>query len=157
MTTYEQFTLLLQAIVALGAFVSFYLVFRQLKIMGLQNELTKNASEAQSIISLVNFLQADEARDARMAVRSSLSKTHHSAWDESQIRHASTVCANYDVVAALLKTELVNNKHVILENWGVSIKHCHQVLAPFIESKRKEHGGDLSYWKNFEWLRNQCD
>lgn len=156
MTAYEKSTLALQAVVAIAAFISVYLVLRQLRAMSIQIEATQNASEAQSIISIVNFLQAAEARDARAAVRSSLSKAHHNSWDETQKRHASAVCANYDVVAALLRAGLIRNKHVIVENWSPSIKHCHQVLAPFIESKRREHGGDPKYWQNFEWLKAQC-
>lgn len=156
MTVYEKYTLALQAIVAIAAFISVYLVLRQLRAMSKQIEATQNASEAQSIISIVNFLQAAEAREARAAVRSILSKTHHDAWDELQKRHASAVCANYDVVAALLKAGLIRNRHVIVENWSPSIKHCHQVLAPFIESKRREPGGDPKYWQNFEWLKTQC-
>ncbi len=156
MTAYEKATLALQAIVAIAAFVSVYLVLRQLRSMSEQIEVTQNASEAQSIISIVNFLQGAEARDARAAVRSNLSKTHHDSWDEVHKRHASTVCANYDVVAAMLKAGLIRNKHVILENWSPSIKHCHQVLAPFIDSKRREPGGDPKYWQNFDGLKAQC-
>ncbi|WP_442881725.1 DUF4760 domain-containing protein [Comamonas sp.] len=157
MTTYEKASLILQAIVAVAAFISVYLVLRQLRAMSTQIEATQHASEAQSIISIVNFLQAAEAREARAAVRSALSKTHHNEWDETQKRDASSVCANYDVVAALLKAKLIRNKHVIVDNWSPSIKHCHQVLAPFIETKRKELGGDPSYWKNFDWLKAECD
>ncbi|HEV2682316.1 MAG TPA: hypothetical protein VGV14_17565 [Rhodanobacter sp.] len=156
MTTYETSTLALQAIVAIAAFISVYLVLRQLRSMSKQIEVTQNASEAQSIISIANFLQAAEVRDSRAAVRSSLSKTHHDSWDETQKRHASAVCANYDVVAALLKAGLIRNKHVIVDNWSPSVKHCHQVLAPFIDSKRRELGGDPKYWQNFEWLEAQC-
>lgn len=157
MTTYEKATFILQAIVAVAAFISAYFVLRQLRVMSDQIETTQNASEAQSIISIVNFLQASDARDARAAVRSSLSKTHHDSWDEAQRRHASTVCANYDVVAALLRAGLIRNKHVIVENWAPSIQHCHQVLSPFIDSKRREPGGDPKYWQNFEWLKVQCN
>lgn len=157
MTNYEKATFLLQSIVAIAAFISVYLVLRQLRVMSAQIEATQNASEAQSIISIVNFLQASDARDARAVVRSSLSRAHHDSWDETQKRHASTVCANYDVVAALLRAGLIRNKHVIVDNWAPSIQHCHQVLAPFIDSKRRESGGDLRYWQNFEWLKVQCN
>lgn len=157
MTSYEQFSLALQAVTTVAAFISVYLVLRQLRAMSVQIEATQHASEAESIISIINFLQTAEARDARTAVRSSLSKTHHDSWDESQIRHASTVCANYDVVAALLKAGLIQNKHVIIDNWAPSIQHCHQVLSPFIDAKRRAPGGDSRYWKNFDWLKTECD
>ncbi|WP_183043491.1 DUF4760 domain-containing protein [Alicycliphilus denitrificans] len=157
MTVYEKSTLILQAVVAVSAFVSVYLVLRQLRAMSVQIEATQHASEAQSIISIVNFLQTAEARDARTAVRSTLSKSHHDAWDETQKRDAASVCANYDVVAALLKAGLIRNKHVIVDNWAPSIKHCHQVLSPFIDAKRRAPGSDPKYWNNFDWLKAECD
>ena len=142
MKHYEIASLVLQAVVAIAAFISVYLVLRQLRAMSIQIEATQHASEAQSIISITNFLQTAEARDSRSAVRLSLSKIHHESWDDAQERHASTVCANYDVVAALLKAGLIHNKHVIVDNWAPSIRHCHQILSPFIDAKRKVPGGD---------------
>lgn len=157
MTPFETSTLILQAVVAIAAFISVYLVLRQLRAMSVQIEATQHASEAQSIISIVNFLQTAEARSARAAVRSSLSKVHHDSWDEAQERDASAVCANYDVVAALLKAGLIRNKHVVVDNWAPSIRHCHQILSPFIDAKRTANGGDTKYWKNFDWLKTECD
>ncbi len=154
---YEGWALLLQAVVAVAAFVSVYLVLGQLRAMGSQIEATQHASEAQSIVAIVNFLQAAEARDARETVRAVLSKAHLDSWNDAQRLHASSVCANYDVVAALLRAGLIRNKHVIIDNWAPSIKHCHQVLSPFIDSKRRESGGDLRYWSNFDWLKSECD
>lgn len=156
MTHFEKYTLLLQAFVAIAAFVSVYLVLRQVKKMGSQIEATQQASEAQSIISIVQFLQSVEARQARETVRASLSKAHHEQWTEEQARNAAFVCANYDVVAALLRAGLIKNKQVILDNWGPSIQHCHQVLVPYIDNKRRAPGGNQKYWSNFDWLSAQC-
>jgi hypothetical protein len=156
MTNYEASTLAVQIIVAIAAFVSVYLVVRQIVILTAQLKVTQQASEAQSIISIVEFLQASEARDARQTVRATLSTIHHDCWDESHAQHASLTCANYDVVAALLRADLIKNKHIIIENWASSIVHCHQVLAPYIEKKRAQPGGDRKYWSNFDWLRDQC-
>lgn len=157
MTEYEKATLVIQVLVAIAAFISVYLVLRQLRTMSSQIEATQQASEAQSIIAIVNLLQSAEAREARAVVRSTLSKAHHDSWDETQKRDASSVCANYDVAAALLKAGLIKNKHVIVDNWAPSIKHCHQVLSPFIDAKRRAPGGDPKYWSNFDWLKNECE
>lgn len=156
MTHYEKSTLALQVIVALAAFISVYLVIRQIRIFAKQLQATQQASEAQSIISIVEFLQASEARAARHEVRDRLSSIHHDDWDDTQTKHASLTCANYDVVAALLRADLIKNKHIIIENWAPSILHCHQVLVPYIQKKRTQPGGDPKYWSNFDWLRNQC-
>lgn len=157
MTDYEKWALFLQGMIACAAFISVWLVLRQLRAMSMQIKASEHASEAQSIIEIVNFLQATDARAARETVRAKLSKTHYESWDESQKRDASLVCANYDVVAALLNSGLIQNKQVIVSNWAPSIKHCHQILSPFIEAKRKDLGGDLSYWSNFDWLKAECE
>jgi len=156
MSNYEISTLAVQVIVALAAFFSVYLVVRQVSILTEQLTATQQASEAQSIISIVEFLQASEARDARQEVRATLSSIHHDAWNDTHTKHASLTCANYDVVAALLRADLIKNKHIIIENWAPSILHCHQVLAPYIQKKRAQPGGDQKYWSNFDWLRDQC-
>lgn len=156
MSNYETWTLVVQVVVALVALLSMYLVVRQVVILTAQLKATQQASEAQSIISIVEFLQASQARDARQAVRATLSTLHHDQWDATHVQHASLTCANYDVVAALLRADLIKNRHIIIENWAPSIKHCHQILAPFIETKRAQPGGDRKYWSNFDWLRDQC-
>ncbi|TFY88501.1 hypothetical protein DYL61_24245 [Pseudomonas nabeulensis] len=156
MSDYEKLASVVQIVVAILAFISVYLVVRQIKILTSQLKATQLASEAQSIISIVEFLQTTEAREARETVRAKLSELHHDAWDERQNQHASLACANYDVVAALLRVDLIQNKHVIIENWAPSIIHCHRVLSPFIEKKRILAGGDRKYWSNFDWLRDQC-
>jgi hypothetical protein len=156
MSNYEILTLAVQIIVALLAFFSVYLVIRQIRILTKQLKVTQQASEAQSIISIVEFLQTSEAREAREAVRATLSLIKLIDWDETHAKHASLTCANYDVVAALLRADLIKNKHIIIENWAPSIRHCHQVLTPYIQQKRDQAGGDPKYWTNFDWLRNQC-
>lgn len=156
MSNYEVLTLAVQIAVALVAFFSVYLVIRQIRILTEQLKATQQASEAQSIISIVEFLQASEARDSREAVRGTLSTIHHDGWNETHSKHASLTCANYDVVAALLRADLIKNKHIIIQNWAPSILHCHQVLTPYIQKKRAQPGGDPKYWSNFDWLRDQC-
>ncbi|MCS4250042.1 hypothetical protein [Pseudomonas sp. BIGb0164] len=153
---YNLLASVIQVFLAVLALVSVVLVLRQITILTSQLKATQLASEAQSIISIVEFLQTNEAREARETVRAKLSELHHDAWDEQQNRHAALACANYDVVAALLRVDLIKNKHVIIENWAPSIIHCHRVLSPFIEKKRIIAGGDRKYWSNFDWLRDQC-
>ncbi|WP_097302778.1 DUF4760 domain-containing protein [Pseudomonas chlororaphis] len=156
MSNYEVWTLVVQVAVALAAFFSVYLVIRQIRILTEQLKATQQASEAQSIISIVEFLQTSEARDSREAVRGTLSTIHHDGWSETHAKHASLTCANYDVVAALLRADLIKNKHIIIQNWAPSILHCHHVLTPYIQKRRAQPGGDPKYWSNFDWLRDQC-
>ncbi|WP_312318865.1 hypothetical protein [Stenotrophomonas sp.] len=157
MSNFEIGTLILQSIVAVAALITVFLVIRQVGAMSAQVVAAHQASEVESILAIVAFLQREDVRTAREAVRSSLSLSHHTSWDAAQNRHASTVCANYDVVAALLRANVIRNQSIIIDNWAPSILHCHQILAPFIAAKRKIEGGRDDYWANFDWLKGVCD
>lgn len=156
MTNFEAASLIIQIVVAAAAFLSVWLVLRQLRSMNTQIEATQHASEVQSIISIVNFLQAAETRESRRVVRAELPKIHFESWSDAQKQHASSVCANYDVVASLLRSGLIKNSQIIADNWGASIRHCHKILSPHIDATRRETGGASGYWRNFEWLKDQC-
>jgi len=155
MTEYEKWNLVLQAVVAITAFATLAFLYRQVRVMVDQIVATQDASKAQSVMAIVTFLQSSEARTSRECVRSILSTRHHSEWTDDEKRHAAAVCANYDVVASLLKAGLAPTG-VIVANWGPSIIHCHQVLSPYISAMRSGSGAQSSYWSNFDWLRAQA-
>lgn len=154
MTDYEKLTLALQAIVAITAFVTLAFLYKQVHGMVDQIVATQEATRAQGALALVGFLQSSEVRKARQCVRSALSRKHHSQWTEEEKRLASAVCANYDVAAGLLRARLAP-VDLIVNNWGASITHCHQVLSPYISELRSRAGGHSEYWSNFDWLCNQ--
>jgi hypothetical protein len=154
MSTYEILTLILQLVIAVGGFISLAFVYLQVKEMIGQIVATQEASRAQSALAIVAFLQSADVRTARHIVRSVLSQKHHAQWNDEERDHASTVCANYDVAASLLRAGLAPTD-LIAANWGPSIVHCHQVLSPYISDLRSKPGGNQSYWKNFDWLRSQ--
>lgn len=151
MSTYEQLTLALQALVAITAFATVAFLYRQVRVMVDQIVATQEATRAQSVLALANFLQSPEVRDARRCVRSDLSQKHHSQWTDNERQQASVVCANYDVAAGLLRANLAPTD-LFVANWGQSIAHCHQVLAPYMTELRTKPGGDQAYWANFDWL-----
>lgn len=154
MSEYEKLTLVLQAVVAVAAFASLAFLYRQVRVMVDQIIATQEASRAQSAVAIVNFLQSADVREARQCVRSVLSKKHHSDWSDNERSQASLVCANYDVVAGLLRAKLAPVE-LIATNWGPSIAHCHEILAPFMSDVRSKPGGHPEYWRNFDWLRSQ--
>lgn len=119
--------------------------------MGGQLTAMQKSSETQSALSVVSFLQTAEVRAARECVRGILSLKPLSEWSADERRHASVVTANYDVVAAMLKSGLCSVE-LISANWGPSIRHCYEVLKPFIEEHRAKPGADPDYWSNFAWL-----
>lgn len=155
MSKYEELTLALQAIVAVTAFLTLAFLYKQVRVMVDQIVATQEATRAQSALALANFLQSPEVREARRCVRSELSTKHHSQWSEVDKRHASVVCANYDVVAGLLRAKLAPTD-LFVANWGPSIAHCHQVLSPYMNELRVKPGGHPEYWANFDWLVSEA-
>jgi hypothetical protein len=154
MTTFEQLTIALQALVAVAAFATLGFLYHQVRVMVNQIIATQEATRAQSALALANFLQSPEVRSARQCVRSNLSRKHHSEWTDDEKRQASVVCANYDVAAGLLRANLAPTD-LFVANWGPSIAHCHQVLSPYMADLRSKPGGHPSYWTNFDWLFRQ--
>lgn len=145
----QQDTFYLQVAVVFLTFLTLFFLIKQLKA-------AKNATEAQSILDIVDILQDEKTRISRGVVRTKLSNISYAEWTEEDCNHASSVCASYDVVASLLKHGLLENKKVIFENWGPSIIHCYQILMPHIESNRNKNGGSKNYWSNFSWLHVEC-
>jgi hypothetical protein len=155
MSDFEKWTLILQALVAVLTLSNLVYLHVQARAMANQIAVAQHGNKAQSALALVNFLQSAEARTARDAVRSRLASKHHSQWDEEERRHASLVCANYDVTAALLRSGLAP-VDLIVANWATSILHCHQILAPYVAEQRVRIGGDSGYWNNFDWLQKEA-
>jgi hypothetical protein len=151
MTPYERYSLVLQVVVAIAAFVTLAFLYRQIKVMVDQLVATQHSSRAQVTLGIVELLQSREARQSREHVRRQLSKMPQEEWSEEDRKHASLVCANYDVAAALLLANLAPTDLFVL-NWGPSIRHCYGVLRPYIENLRAQPGADPRYWSNFAWL-----
>ncbi len=155
MTCYEGLSILLQVFIAVVATATCVVYFYQLRVMSKQLSAMQESSKAQSGLELIAFLQAAEVRDARHHVRESLSQKPLKEWTTKDRKFAAQVVANYDVAAALLR-EGLGPVSLIAGNWGPSIKHCFDVLKPYIDEQRSRDGGCASYWSNFEWLNGQC-
>ena len=124
--------------------------------MSHQFSAMQESSRAQSGLSLVDFLQAPEVRDARHVVRGVLSKKPLTDWSEEERKQAALVTANYDVAGALIRSGLALWE-LVAANWGPSIRHCYEVLDPFILEHRDGPGADPKYWSNFKWLYDKAN
>ena len=140
--------------VAIIGGVAASICFQQLREMQRQLIAMQSASQSQSLMSLVEYLQSEEVRNSRRVVRSELPGTPVDQWTPEEQKHASAVAANFDVVAALLRGGICP-PDLIAKNWGPAIIHCYDTLKPFIEKMRMKPGGDPLYWSNFEWLYKQ--
>jgi hypothetical protein len=114
---------------------------------------SRNASVAQNILAVVNFLQAEDVRAARGIVRRDL-KNKAMPWDSHEVDAASRVCSTYDVAAILLREKLVPLEPFV-ENWGPSIVDCYRVLLPFIQEMQDSKNSGPNYWNDFQWLYEQ--
>lgn len=110
------------------------------------------ASEAQSVLSLISFLNTSGNHLARKHVLSTLREKKYEDWDETDKAAASKVCSSYDTAGLLIRDGTVKGTP-ILTNWGPSILHCFMILSPFITDLRKNMGNQ--YWDDFEWMHNQ--
>ena len=154
MTTFETYTLVLQAAASVVGLGTLIFLFVQVRAMTAQIVTTQEATRTQASVALVSFLQSQDVREARECVRAVLSTKPHNQWDDSERRHASLVCSNYDVLACVIRSNL-SHMELFTVNWAPSILHCHKVLSPYMREIRQQPGGDPSYWSNFDWLHGK--
>lgn len=150
MSDYEIASIILQIFVSIAAFGALIIYYRQLRVMSHRLDEMQRSSKTQGGLSLVDFLQAPEVRSARHVVRNLTDKPLE-YWSEEERSSASVVTSNYDVAAALIRNGLAPVE-LIAGNWGPSIRHCYEILLPYIEEQRSRPGADPNYWGNFKWL-----
>jgi hypothetical protein len=139
--------LIIQTIISVAMVSTFLVYYFQLRTM-------RSASAAQSILSLVTFLQATDVRTARGVVRKDLVNKTRKDWSDEEEFHASLVCSSYDVAAILIRKGLVEPE-TFLDNWGPSIKHCYEVLREYVQEMQKPENSGPHYWNDFCWLYEQ--
>jgi hypothetical protein len=124
---------------------TFVVYWHQLKVM-------RQAAEGQSLLSLVQYLQAPHLREARRCVLAHLRGRQVSTWTDEERSAASAVASSYDIAAIIIKSGLVYAE-IFLDNWGPSIVRCHEVVALHVRDLRKSMGD--RYWNDFDWLYAQ--
>jgi hypothetical protein len=144
MTTYEILSLITQAVTGAAIVATFAVYYHQLRAM-------RQASTAQNVLAVVNLLQGQDVRDARRVVRKVLVGRSFTSWTADEERAAALVCSTYDIAAILIRQGLVPPAPFV-EDWGPSIKHCHEVLRDYIVEMRKPENSGPEYWNDFDWL-----
>ena len=154
MSGYEVANLIVQGLIGIAIIATFGVYYFQLRTMQKQLAASKDASVAQNILALINFLQTEDVRASRTVVRKDLRSIPMDKWNKQQVEDASRVCATYDVAAILIREGLVPAKPFV-ENWGPSIRECFVTLRPFISSMQSSQNSGPEYWNDFEWLYEQ--
>ncbi len=120
------------------------LLRRQNRAANLQVEAMAKGSQAQAMIDITMFLQAEYVRDARRMVRS---MSPSEDWTEKQVDAVGIVCSSFDAVARLGENGLIDPEPFIA-TWAATLIRCHEVCKPYIQSMQKDRSGP-TYWSAF--------
>ena len=82
MSTYEIARLVVQAITAMAIIATLGVYYFQLRTMQMQLTSSRDASVAQNILAVVNFLQTEDVRVARTIVRQEMRAILMQEWDD---------------------------------------------------------------------------
>ena len=154
MTQYEKLSILIQIMFLLAGVVTVIVYWRQLVAMQKQVAASRDSSRAQNLISLVDYIQRPEHRDAR---RHLLELKDHpmSDWSYENRIFAERACSSWDITGILLREGAVPNAlEIVLNTWGYSIANCYEVATDLIRETRTVRGS--RYWDEFEWLAKQA-
>ena len=132
--------------------ITLWLFLRQLRIMQKQLKETSKASNSQNLLTLMNFLQSKEVRNARTHVIKRLESKDYDGWTEKDKDLGATVASSYGSAGVILYTGVPDIKPII-KSWGYSINKTHKILKPLIDERRKEAGP--GYWYYYDWLNNK--
>ncbi|MDB5392088.1 MAG: hypothetical protein JWM11_7734 [Planctomycetaceae bacterium] len=143
--------LVLQAISDFAIVGTFFVYWRQLVAMRGQQSATREAIQTQSTIEIIQFLQQPSQRQARKSLRS-LAGTPYESWTEKDRQAAEEVCVAYDMAGILIRRGIIPEE-IIVENWGESIKRCHEAAKDLLREARKQWGEQ--FWDDFSWLASR--
>ncbi len=137
--------LVIQSIIGVTMVVTFLIYFFQLKTM-------RKSMLGQNSISLINFLQDENTREARRIVLTTLKDKEYINWTADEKESASKVCSTYDVLSILLYQMKLAPTDIFVDNWGPSIKKCYDILEKHIKEMQKPENAGPKYWDDFEKL-----
>jgi hypothetical protein len=140
----------------IGIFITAWIYYRQLQSMGQQLLAQQKAMTAQTLLVRFQFLQDQNVREAREHVLQKLAATPYRDWDDTDRKHAATVCSSYTTVAIVLQLGLASIEPV-LTHWGPSIRKCYGVVvAPYVKEMRAPENSGPTYWAALDWLHSQA-
>jgi hypothetical protein len=129
-------------------FVTAIFVWRQVREI-------RHATNATAFKSVYDILQADDVREARRVVLTSLADKAYESWTDQEIKLADKVGATYDSVGIMVKHGMIPVE-VVADNWGDSLRRNWRILSPLVMRYRAQRNS-RDYWNEFEWLARQAD
>jgi hypothetical protein len=139
--TYNAWSLVVQALIGFFIITTFIVYLFMLIAM-------RKGATGQNILSVISFLQAPYAREARAWVRKLLREKPYNEWTDEDKKQASLACSTYDVLSLLIQQMLVPAKP-FTSRWGGSIVDCYTICKPYIAEMQKPEKAGPTYWSDF--------
>ena len=108
----------------------------------------RKTRQSHALLNVVQMLSEPELRKARKILISH-AEIQLENWSDETKEKAERVCVFYDIVDILIQNKVIT-PNIIEENWGDSIKKCHEVASELIREIRKTRGE--KYWDGFDRL-----
>ena len=155
MDSYQKIQITVQIAAAAGLLITLYFQYRQLRLMGVQLEQVRQSSMAEHILSLLNMMETEDIRMARVLVHTHLSRKPYTTWTEEETRAALKLCTVYANAGTVLKSGLFPYEPII-ESWGFSLRLTYEILEPFIRDMQQSEQVPPAYWADFDWVYQQA-
>lgn len=138
-------------VIGVAALVATLIVYwHQLRTMQGQLGAARDASQSQNVLTLIDYIQRADHRDARRT----LFKLENKLFDDWSIedqKFAEMACSGWDTVGLVLRnTTIPGALEVIVGNWRHSIHRCHILTGQLRDRLRDER--DPDFWDDFDWL-----
>jgi hypothetical protein len=143
--------LILQAVSDFAIVGTFFVYWQQMVAIRGQQSATHEAIQTQSTIEIIQFLQQFSQRQSRKILRG-LNGTPLATWTEQDRQAAEEVCVAYDMAGILIRRGIIPEE-IIIENWGESIRKCHEAATELLQDARKQFGEQ--FWDDFSWLASR--
>jgi hypothetical protein len=142
----------LATVVLVALTATYALLTRRLAILAdRQGKIAQRTAEAQKVLTVVGFLQAEYVRDARTTIRAlKPSENWKAEWTTDQKKAAGIVSSTFDVIAMLVLNDLLDEEP-FTTNWADALTTCFTVCEPYIHAMRADGAGP-SYWGSYEKL-----
>ena len=133
--------------------ISVAILFVTAIFVGIQVREMRHATNATAFKSAYDILQADDVRDARRIVLTSLADKAVGSWSDKETKAAEKVCASYDGVGIMVRHGMIPIE-VVADGWGDSLRRTWRILSPLVMRYRAERNS-FEFWNDFEWLASQ--
>ena len=119
---------------------TFWVYFRQLRVMEGQLKMMQHTSQFQELMEVIKILSESEMREARKVLMRNKGKAV-ALWTEEEITKAKKVCVYFEIIEILLKNRVIP-EGVIEVHWGESIATCRAASEELVTLIRQTQNPD---------------